>query len=427
VESVTRADDHVMRHPRFRWLVAGTTINNLGNAISPIALAFAVLDLGGSATDLGVVIAVYALADLVAVLGGGVLGDRLSRSLMMRATNTVAGLVQAGVAAALLTGRASIAFLALAGGLIGALGSLSGPSSQAVTNQTVPAGLLRQAITVRRLSQNLAQILGAGIAGVLVDWIRPGGALAVDAATFLVAAACFVGVRAPHVREVTAATAGQLVREAREGWTEVLRHTWLWSLIAMALVYHLFFGGAQGVLGPIVVGEELGPASWGYSMSALMVGFVAGGLLCLRWKPRRILFAGELGLLLTVCFPLAMALSDQLGVILLGAFLHGFGLEIFSVGWDLAIQENVPEQMLARVYSFDQLGSFLARPLGLALTGPMAAWVGNQDWLIVVAGAMFVAEAIPFAIPAVRRLERRTVEGPSASDSTPSGPQLEMS
>jgi len=132
-------------------------------------------------------------------------------------------------------------------------------------------------------------------------------------------------------------------------------------------------------------------------------------------------------LLLTVCFPLAMALSDQLGVILLGAFLHGFGLEIFSVGWDLAIQENVPEQMLARVYSFDQLGSFLARPLGLTLTGPMAAWVGNQGWLIVVAGAMFVAEAIPFAIPAVRRLERRTVEGPSASDSTPSGPQLEMS
>lgn len=404
---VTRADDHVMRHARFRWLVAGTTINNLGNAISPIALAFAVLDLGGSATDLGVVIAVYALADLVAVLGGGVLGDRLSRSLMMRATNTIAGLLQAGVAAALLTGRASIAFLALAGGVIGALGSLSGPSSQAVTNQTVPAGLLRQAITVRRLSQNLAQIVGAGIAGVLVGWIEPGGAVAVDAVTFLVAAACFVGVRVPHVREAATATAGQLVREAREGWAEVLRHTWLWSLIAMALIYHLFFGGAQGVLGPIVVGDELGPAAWGYSMSALMVGFVGGGLLCLRWKPRRILLAGEFGLLLTVCFPLAMALSDRLEVILLGAFLHGFGLEIFSVGWDLAIQENVPEQMLARVYSFDQLGSFLARPLGLALTGPMAGWMGNQDWLVVVAAAMFLAEVIPFAIPAVRRLERR--------------------
>jgi len=398
----------VWRHGSFRWLVAGTTVNSLGNAISPIALAFAVLDLGGSATQLGLVVAVYAVADLIAVLGGGVLGDRLPRSVMMRVTNAVAGAVQGLVALALLAGWASIAFLAVAGGVIGMIGSLSGPSSQAVTNQTVPAGLLRKAITVRRLCQNIAQIAGAGLAGVLVAWIEPGGAVAVDAATFLVAAVCFVGVRVPHVRETTAASAAQFLHEAREGWSEVWRHTWLWSLIAMALVYHLFFGGAQGVLGPIVVGGRLGPAAWGYAMSALMAGFVAGGLLCLRWRPRRILLAGEFGLLLTVCFPLAMALSDQLWVVLLGAALHGFGLEIFSVGWDLAIQENVPERMLARVYSFDQLGSFLARPLGLALTGPMAAWVGDRDWLLVIAVAMLVAEVIPFGFPAVRRLERRS-------------------
>jgi len=398
----------VRQYPNFRWLVSGTTINSLGNAISPIALAFAVIDLGGSATQLGIVVAVYALADLVAVLGGGVLGDRLSRSLMMRVTNAVAGVIQGIVALALIAGWATIPFLAVAGGLIGAIGSLSGPSSQAVTNQTVPEALLRQAITVRRLSQNIAQIAGAGVAGLLVSWIDPGGAVAVDAATFLLAAVCFAGIRVPTVREMAASSARTFVHDAREGLREVMRHTWLWSLIAMALVYHLFFGGAQGVLGPIVVGGSLGPAAWGYAMSALMAGFVAGGLLCLRWKPRRILLAGEVGLLLTVCFPLAMALSEQLWVVLLGAVLHGFGLEIFSVGWDLAIQENIPADMLARVYSFDQLGSFLARPLGLALTGPMAAWVGNHDWLLVIAVAMFVAEAIPFALPAVRRLERRS-------------------
>jgi len=404
--------ESLMSHANFRWLVTGTTINSLGNAISPIALAFAVLDLGGSATQLGIVVAVYALADLVAVVGGGVLGDRLPRSVMMRISNMVAGMIQAVVALALIAGWASIAFLAVAGGLIGALGSLSGPSSQAVINQTVPAGLLRQAITVRRLSQNIAQIAGAGAAGLLVAWIEPGGAVAVDAATFLLAAVCFVGVRVPHVREAAAASARQFVHEAREGLAEVMRHTWLWSLIAMALIYHLFFGGAQGVLGPIVVGGRLGTAAWGYAMSALMVGFVVGGVLCLRWRPRRMLLAGEFGLLLTVCFPLAMAFSDQLWVVLLGAFLHGFGLEIFSVGWELAIQENVPGQMLARVYSFDQLGSFLARPLGLALTGPMAAWVGDRTWLVVIAAAMFVAEVIPFALPAVRQLERRPTEDP---------------
>ena len=62
---------------------------------------------------------------------------------------------------------------------------------------------------------------------------------------------------------------------------------------------------------------------------------------------------------LTAAFPLAIALSDHLAVILLGAFLHGFGLEIFSVGWDLSIQENIAPDKLARVYSFDMVGSFV--------------------------------------------------------------------
>ena len=250
-------------------------------------------------------------------------------------------------------------------------------------------------------------LLAALIIGVLGTRARTRNSVIAVLMPFVVAALCFVGVRVPPVRD-PGETPGRFLAEAKEGWSEVVRHTWLWSLIAMALAYHLFYGGAQGVLGPVVVGDRFNAAGWGYALSAMMAGFVLGGLLCLVWKPRRMLLAGEFGLMLTVCFPLAMALSDQLWIVLAGAALHGFGLEIFSVGWDLAIQENVPDRMLARVYSFDQLGSFLARPLGLALTGPLAAAVGNRHWLLVVAAAMFVAEVIPFAFADVRRLERRT-------------------
>jgi MFS family permease len=399
-----RSADSPLRHRPFRWLLLGTTVNSLGNMIAPVAIAFAVLDLGGSATDLGLVVGAYALADVVAVLWGGVLGDRLPRTVMMRGANVAAALVQGMVALTLLTDRGSLWLLAVGGALNGALGSLGGPSTQAVTPQTVPAAQLRQAIAMRRLSQNTAMIVGSGVAGLLVAWIGTGGALAVDAATFLGAAGCFSRVRVPAL---PASARSHVLTEAREGFREVMRHSWLWSLIAMALVYHLFYGGSQGVLGPIVVGDHLGRAAWGYALSAMMAGFVVGGLLCLVWKPRRALLVGEVFLVLTVCFPLAMAISDNLWVVLAGAFLHGFGLEIFSVGWDLSIQENVPEHMLARVYSFDQLGSFIARPLGLALTGPLASAVGERTWLLVVVGAMAAAEILPLAIRDVRRLERR--------------------
>jgi MFS family permease len=399
-----RSDDTPWRHRPFRWLLLGTTVNSLGNMIAPVAIAFAVLDLGGSATDLGLVVGAYALADVVAVLWGGVLGDRLPRTVMMRGANAAAALVQGLVALSLLADRGSLWLLAVGGALNGALGSLAGPSTQAVTPQTVPGALLRQAIALRRLSQNAAMIVGSGIAGLLVAWVGTGGALAVDAATFLVAAGCFSQVRVPTL---PAAARSHVLTEAREGFREVMRHSWLWSLIAMALVYHLFYGGSQGVLGPIVVGDHLGRAAWGYALSAMMAGFVSGGLVSLVWKPRRALLVGEVFLIMTVCFPLAMAVSDSVWVVLGGAFLHGFGLEIFSVGWDLSIQENVPEHMLARVYSFDQLGSFIARPLGLALTGPLAGAVGERSWLLVVAGAMAAAEMLPFLIRDVRRLERR--------------------
>jgi MFS family permease len=413
------ASDHPLRHPAFRWLLTGTTVNNLGNSIAPVAIAFAALDLGGSPTQLGLVVAAYALADVAAVLGGGVLGDRLPRTAMMRGANIGAGVVQAVLAVSLISGWGSLWLLALAGACNGALGSLAGPSTQAITPQTVPAGVLRQAITVRRLSQNAAQITGFGVAGLLVAWLGSGAALAVDAGTFLVAAACFLRIEVPPVAAVAR---GNAVAEARSGLAEVMRHSWLWSLIAMALVYHLFYGGAQGVLGPIVVGDELGRAAWGYALSAMMAGFVAGGLVSLVWRPRRALLVGEAFLCLTVCFPLAMAFSDSLVVVLVGAFAHGFGLEVFSVGWDLSIQENVPEHMLARVYSFDQLGSFIARPVGLALTGPLASAVGEKRWLVVVGLAMLVAELAPFAIRDVRRLERRPALGEPVSPGPESVP-----
>jgi len=396
--------DHPLRHASYRWLLSGVTVSSLGNGVAPVALAFAVLDLGGDASDLGVVVGLYALADVAAVLFGGVLGDRLPRTVMMQGSSALAAVAQGLVAASLVGGWSSIPLLAGLGMVNGALGALGGPSSSAITQQTVPAELLRTAITWRRISQNVAVIVGSGAAGLLVAGAGSGWALAVDAFTFAFAAACYRLVRVAPL--VVPAERGSMVADVREGFTEVMRHTWLWLLILQALLYHLFYGGAQGVLGPIVVGDSLGRAAWGWALSTMMLGFVVGGLVTLRWKPRRALYVGTWFLALTAAFPVAMALSDSLAVVLVGAFLHGFGLEIFSVGWDLSIQEQVAPDKLARVYSFDMIGSFIARPVGLALTGPVAELVGFRTWLLVVGAVIVASVLVALTSRDVRRLER---------------------
>jgi MFS family permease len=397
--------DHPLRHSPFRWLVTANTINLLGNGIAPVALAFAVLDLGGSATDLGIVVGLYALADVGAVLFGGVLGDRLPRTVMLQGTAAAAAVVQGVVALSLIGGWSSIPFLAGLGMLNGSLSALGNPSSSAITRQTVPTPLLQQAISWRRISQNVAQIIGSGVAGLLVVVVGSGWALAFDALTFALAAWCFTRLSVPPL-------AGPAVRESLwqdvgAGFREVMRHTWLWLLILQALLYHLFYGGAQSVLGPIVVGDSLGRPAWGWALSAMMLGFVVGGLVTLRWRPRHALFAGTCFLALTAAFPLAMAWSDSLVVVLVGAWLHGFGLEIFSVGWDLSIQEQVEPDKLARVYSFDMIGSFIARPIGLAVTGPIATLVGYRAWLTVVGAVIVGSVLIALTSGDVRRLERK--------------------
>jgi MFS family permease len=393
-----------VRYAPFRWLLAGSSINMLGSSIAPVALTFAVLDLGGSATDLGVVLGLFALADVAAIMFGGVLGDRLSRTVMMQGSSATAALFQGFAAASLVGGWSSIPLLAGIGMINGALGALGGPSSQAITPQTVPAGALPAAVAWRRLCRNVSQIVGAGAAGLLVVWVGTGWCFAIDAASFAVAALCYSRIWVPSSPAPAKAT---VFADMRAGAGEVFRHTWMWVLILQALLYHLFYGGAQGVLGPIVVADTISIPAWGWALSSMMAGFIAGGLVTLRWRPLRLLYVGTCLLALTALFPAAMAFSDSLLVVLAAAFAHGFGLEIFSVAWDLAIQQNVAPEKLARVYSFDMAGSFIARPLGLALTGPVAEIVGFRAWLAVVAAVIVASTATALIAPDVRRLERR--------------------
>ena len=125
----------------------------------------------------------------------------------------------------------------------------------------MPPEELAGAVPLRRVLQNGAQILGFAAGGLLVAGVGSGWAIAVDAVTFAVAAVCYSMLRVPHVR--ADGVRPSFLADLGDGFREVFRHTWLWLLIGQALLYHLFYGGAQGVLGPIVVEDSIGRAAWG--------------------------------------------------------------------------------------------------------------------------------------------------------------------
>ena len=394
-----------LREREFRLLFAGRTVSLVGTAIAPVALAFAVLDLTGSKTDLGLILAAREVPLVVFLLVGGIWADRLPRNRVMVGANVVSGLTQAGVAALLITGNAEIWHLAALAALNGAAGAFFFPASAGVVPQTVPAPLLQQANALLALAINSANIGGAAVAGFLVAAFGAGWAIAVDAGSFVLAATLVALMRLPPV----GAEPTNFVHDLAAGWHEFRARTWLWVIVLQFSFLLMVCTGAVAVLGPLVANEELGgPKAWGAILAGEAVGLLAGGLLGLRFRPRRMLLAATLAILALPLLPLAIAFPLALPAIVALAVVAGVGAEVFGVLWHTTMQQEIPRDKLSRVYSYDALGSIALVPVGYVLAGPIADVVGVRATLCGAA-AIGVAVTLPvLAVRDVQRLERGT-------------------
>ncbi|GIF69680.1 MFS transporter [Asanoa ishikariensis] len=380
-----------LRHSAFRYLVAGRTTNMLGNAVAPIALAFAVLDLTGSARDLGLVVGVRSLANVIFVLFGGVIADRLPRHLVMVGASVLAGATQAVVAFTVLTGTATIPLLLGLSAVNGVAAALAFPAISAMMPQTVPSSMLQQANAINRLAFNSAMIAGSSLGGVLVATAGPGWGLAVDAGTFFLGGLLFSLVRVTKTAEATATERPGIFAEMRLGWTAFASRTWLWAVVAGFCVINAALTGSLSVLGPVVADSSFGRTTWGLILAVETAGMIVGALVAMRVRTSRLLFYGVLWCLGDVLLVLALGLTSTVLVLLLAGFAVGFALEQFTVAWDTTMQEHVPSDLLARVYSYDMLGSILAVPIGQVLAGPLAEHFGVRHTLLGAAALIGLA------------------------------------
>ena len=326
------------------------------------------------------------IPQVIFLLVGGIVADRLPRQLVMVGANVVSGLAQLAVATLLLTDAAELWHLVVLQLVAGASSAFFFPASAGIVPQTVPATVLQEANALLRLSMSSTQIVGAAAGGVLVAAVGSGWALAFDGATYLVAALFLGAIRLPAAARIEGSN---MLAELRDGWREFSSRTWLWTIVVAFGFINAAHGGASNVLGPTIAREELGgAAAWGFILSAEAAGLVLGGLLMLWLKPRRILLVGCAAMLLTVPGLVLLSFAAPTVVIAAAYLLAGIGIEIFGVFWDLSLQQNIPQEKLSRVYSYDALGSFVLIPLGLIVAGPLAEAVGADETLWLAAATI---------------------------------------
>jgi MFS family permease len=389
----------------FRLLTGASFISSVGNSGALIGAAYAVIDNGGDATDVGLVVAARTLALVTFLLVGGAVADRLPRQRVMVGANLLNATSQAAFALLVLTGSPALWQMAALAAVGGTGQAFFSPASEGMVLSTVDPAHAGKAFSVYRLSVNGASIGGAALGGGLAAAVGPGWVLAVDATGFAAAAAMRSRLRVGMV-ERTQASRG-ILRDLHEGWQEFASRSWLWGIVLQFGVVNGVVTASESVYGPLVAREHLGGAGpWGLAVAAGGIGTVGGGLLMIRWRPRRMLLAGTLGV-----FPLAipaavLALAAPVWLLSLGMFVSGVAVEVFAVGWMLALHQEIPEDKMSRVSAYDWLGSVSLTPLCTALAGPVADTFGRTRTLWGSSALVVLLTVAVLLVPDVRRLER---------------------
>lgn len=389
----------------FRWFFLSRTVNILGSMMTPVTLAFAVLHIDNSSESLGLVLAVQLTANVLCLLFGGVVADRLPRRAVMQACYVAMAVIQLTMAVSLWREWASVASMVVLAALTGGVTAFSMPAQQGLIPELVPKPQLQQADSLMAFVRNGATFIGPVLGTTLVVATGPALALAIDSATFVVASALLAKVAIPpaKVRERTS-----IVTELREGWGEFTSRTWLWVIVVAFGALNAIQLGSFVVVGPVIAKNNaaLGIRGWGFVVGAEAVGMLVMSVILLRIQLRRPLRAGMLGMT-CLAIPLCLlGIHPAVVPLVVAAFIGGAGMQVFSTGWTVAMMERIPSAVFSRVSSYDMLGSFVAMPIGSLLFGWLAGVVELRQ-LMVTAAILYAAIALStLLIPSIRRLDR---------------------
>ncbi|MGW6279505.1 MFS transporter [Kribbella sp. NPDC055071] len=397
-----REDLAVLRHRDVRIFVSARFVSLLGSAIAPIALVFAVLDVSDTAGAVGIVLAARSIPNIVFLLVGGVISDRLPRHLVLVVANIVSGLTQALAAGLVLSGHATTVQLAVIEAVNGVAAAFVMPALTGILPSIVDRAELPQANAVSGFARSVAMIGGGAVAGVIVGFTGPGIGLAVDALTFLVGAFLLARLRLPRIER----SASSVLTDLRVGWTEFVSRQWVWVVVLGFCVLNVIFTACYRTLGPVIADDTFGRTGWGIASACFGVGLIAGGILMIRVKPQYPLRIGMFGILLGAPIMVVLALAPNTVMVAAMSFLVGISYEIFGIGWETALGQHIPLDKLSRVSSYDMLGSIVAVPIGQLSVGAVAAAAGINA-VELYGAALYVAITLAtLIVPSVWHLRR---------------------
>jgi MFS family permease len=393
----------VLGDANFRLYWAGQTLSGAGNAVSSVALVFAVMALTHAASSLGLVLLASRLPVVVFTLLGGVVGDRYPRRVIMLSADAGRAAVQAVTATLLLTGRPSVVSLGLLQACAGVGSAMFAPAASGLVAHLSPGGQVRQANSVLSMSRAITQVVALAMAGAVVAGLGPGAAFAVDSASFAASTLTLALVRSPALASPPGnrpALFGQL----GQGWQAVRERHWLLTYTAHVAALNTLAVSPFFVLGPVVARSYLGGApAWSAIAISYAAGAFAGSWVTLHWHPARPMLAAFAVSLAFAPLLVLLALHSPLPLLVPAGAAAGAEASVYDTLASTCRQVNVPDHLLSRASSFVNLGGIAGAPVGMGLAGVVADRYGTEAVLWAAGGWVLASAATAMVVPSVRQ------------------------
>ena len=390
-------------HKGFTGLALSRFISNVGNGVSPIALAYGVLNLPhATGRDLSIVMAARFVPLIAFMLFGGVIADRFQRNRLVGGSDMLGSFLAATSAISLIVGFSSTWLLALMGALFGILNAIWWPAMSGVLPEILPKEKLQEGNAVIGLMTNIGYIIGTLAGGILVSTVGAGWGLLVDATSFFIAGVIVWNL--PLIGKIKEKSPG-IFHDLVVGWREFISRSWVIAMVISFALINMAFESMLSVLGPLNFSDPVsGPRQWSYNLAGLSVGMLLGGIWALKIKIGRPLFLAMVLVAISAIWDFALALNFSLPVSVLASVFSGVSVEIFLVTWNTSLQSHIPEESYSRVSSYDTLGSYGIAPLGIVVAGPLAMHFGVDAILFATGAITLVAATVSLLVPSVRNL-----------------------
>jgi MFS family permease len=409
------------RNPDFMKLWTGQTVSEFGSVVTRDALPLvALLVLGASPAQMGLVAATGALPALVFGLAAGVWVDRVRRRPIMIAADLGRALLLLTIPAAALLGHLVMSQLYAVGVLVGALTIFFNVAYQSYLPSLVERENIVEGNAKLALSSSAAEIGGSGLAGVLVQAFTAPFAVLLDALSYLVSVASVAFIRKPEPPPRPPLERGHLLREVRDGFGFVVRQPVLRAFAGVSGIetfFGSFYAALYGLYAIRVLG--LGPAGLGIVIAMGGVGSLAGALLAERAGRRFPLGAvliGSLavGTVVSIFTPLARGpVAVAAASLIVGQFFGDMSRTIYEIHQVSLRQAITPDRLLGRANASMQMLNAALGPLGALVGGWLGGKVGPRNTLWLAVAGLFLS--LPWLIfSPVRRLREmpQTVDEP---------------